>query len=374
MLIILAKHKKKLILVPLAAGVLAGGLSLLMPNIYMASTRILPPQQAQSGAAALLSQLGSVAGAAAGAAGVKNPNDTYLAMLKSRTIADKLVARFNLKSVYDQDTFDQTRKLLADNSTIAASKDGLISVDVEDKDKKRATEMANAYVAELQALTKVLAVSEASQRRLFFERQLEDTKNKLAAAEMSLSRALELHGVVSVDSDSRAVVETVSRMRAQIAAKEIQLNSMRAFVTTDNQEYKRTAAELSSLRGEFDKLQNGRPAGETSQRDAGKVGGLENIKILRDVKYQQMLYELLAKQYEAARLDEAKDSSMIQVLDVAVEPERKFKPKRAIIALLGAILGMFAAVGWAYLAERNAKAAHSAERRAQMARLKSYLW
>jgi tyrosine-protein kinase Etk/Wzc len=206
---------------------------------------------------------------------------------------------------------------------------------------------------------------------MFFENQLELAKNNLAAAEISLKRALDTHGLISVDADSRALVESVSQLRAKISAKEIQLNSMTAFVTSNNQEYRRVQEELSSLKSELSKIENGRSgalAGGNSNRE-----GLNNIKIVRDVKYYQMLYELLAKQYEVARLDEANDSAVIQVLDPALVPERKFGPKRAIIIVLAGLLALGSAIAWAFLSEGRERMARSPERSARMAELKSYL-
>ena len=369
--IVLAKHKKLIVRLPLVVGAIAAAISFALPNVYKASTKLLPPQQAQSGAAALLSQLGGVAGLA-GAAGLKNPNDLYIGMLKSRTMADKLNAQFGLQKVYGADTLEETRRILESNSTIAAGKEGLITIDVEDEDKKLAARLANAYVSELVALTKVLAVTEASQRRMFFERQLELAKDNLAKAEMTFKGALDTRGVISVDADSRAIVETVGRLRAQVSAKEIQLSSMRAFVTTSNPEFKRAQEELNSLRSELSKLENGRPAtGPSGGAAPGNQVGLENIKILRDVKYYQMLYELLAKQYEVARLDEAKDTSLIQVLDPAIEPERKSKPRRAIIVLLSAMLALIAAIIWAFISETRKRVLQAPEGVAQWEELKA---
>lgn len=358
-LIVMAKYKKLIICLPLVAAIASAAISFVLPNIYKASTKLLPPQQAQSGAAALLSQLGGAAGALAGSAGLKNPNDLYIGMLKSRTIADKLIAKFDLQKVYDEETMEKTRITLESNTVIAAGKDGLITVEVEDKDKKRAAQLANTYVSELVSLTKILAVTEASQRRVFFERQLEQSKDNLAKAEMALKSALDTHGVISVDADSRAIVETVGRLRAKISAKDIEISAMKAFVTTNNPEYKRVQEELISLRAELSKLENGRPDlrgdVETDATGSTKQVGLENIKILRDVKYYQMLYELLAKQYEVARLDEAKDTAIIQVLDPAIDPERKFKPKRSVLILICTMLGFFAAVAWAFIGEARKK-------------------
>lgn len=354
-LIVISKHKKTVIGFPLIVTIVAAIISISLPDVFKASTRLLPPQQAQSGAAALLSQLGGVAGAVGGAAGIKNPSDLYIGMLRSRTIGDRIIQRFNLMKTYQTDSQEKARKFLEEDTTITASKEGLISIEVESTEKKNVAAFANAYVEELLKLTKVLAITEAAQRRLFFEGQLEQAKNNLVVAETTLKVGLESHGVISVDSDTRAVVETVGRMRAQLAAKEIQLRAMEAFVTTSNQEYKRVNQEVISLRSEISKLQNGRPADGTSIAAGMSTGGIKNIQVLRDVKYYEMLYEMLAKQYELARLDEAKDATIIQVLDRALEPERKSKPRRAVIVMLSAMLSFCLAIIIAFFHEARNK-------------------
>ena len=370
-LIVLAKRKKLIIFVPLLFGVLAAAGSFLIPDSFKATTKILPPQQAQSGAAAILSQLGGVAGAAAGAAGIKNPNDLYIGMLKSRTIADNLIQRFNLKEDYDEKTMEKTRLELEQNTTITSGKDGLLTIEVADHGREKVAQIANAYADELLKLTKVIAVTEAGQRRLFFERQLTLTKENLAHAEAELKSSFGTHGVISVDSESRSIVETVARLRATIAAKEIQLGAMRAFVTESNQDYRRLREEISSARAELARLENGAPSLQV--KDGQYANGLENIKVLREVKYQQMLYELLSKQYEVARLDEAKDSSIIQVLDKAIVPERKFKPKRAILVLLFMFMGFLSAIAWAFIADSLARRTASASGREKLNELKMHL-
>jgi tyrosine-protein kinase Etk/Wzc len=369
--IVLAKHKKSIIGYPIAAGVLAIALSFAFPDVYQSRTKMLPPQQGQSGASALLSQLGGMAGAAAGLGGIKNPNDLYVGMLRSRTVAERLIARFNLKQAYDMDSLERTVKRLQDSTVITSGKDGIIVIEVEDLDRERAAKLANGYVDELLRLTKVLAVTDAAQRRVFFERQLETAKNNLSAAEISLKGAIATHGVISVDAESRSVVETVSRLRAQTSAKEVQLNSMQAFVTPNNPEYQRVAQELSSLRSQLAALENGR-ANATSGQAGITAGGLENIKRLRDVKYYEMLYELLAKQYEIARLDEAKDPAIIQVLDPAVPAERKFKPKRLLLGVLASAVAFFAAVFAAFVRDAKYRMLSSPRGAARWAEFKSY--
>ncbi len=371
-LIFFAKYKKSVALIPAIFAIAAVALSFALPPAFKANTKILPPQQAQSGAAALLAQLGGVAGAAAGAAGIKNPNDLYIGMLKSRNVADNLIRRFDLKAVYDETLTEKTRKELEAKTSISSGKDGLISIDVEDVDPKRATALANGYAEELLRLTKVLAVTEAAQRRVFFETQLNNSKNNLANAEASLKRALNAGGVISVDSESRGVVEVIARLRAQIAAKEIQVRAMGAFVTGNNQDLKRASEELSSARTELARLENGRHGTDVTATDNDKVG-LDSMKLLRDVKYHQMLYELLSKQYEVARLDEAKDSSIVQVLDPAQVPERKFKPKRGLILAGGLFLGFVLSILRGIILEMRAGIASDPVRAEQISRLRFYL-
>ena len=371
LLIVFAKHKKKILGATIAVAVLSSAISLVVPKTYLASTKLLPPQQTQSSAAALLSQLGGIAGAAAaGAAGIKNPNDMYIGMLKSRTVADRLIARFELRKVYQLDSQERARKRLEDSTAVMSGKDGLISIEVEGADQKLVAPLANAYVDELFRITKTLAVTDASQRRLFYERQLEATKDNLAKAEIALKGSMDTRGMVSVDAESRAILETVARLRALASAKEIELNALRPFVTTVNPDYRRAEEELKGLRAELAKLENGRGSAAPSSE---KQSGLENIKLLRDLKYQQMLYEVLAKQYEIARIDEAKDPSVIQVLDPAVEPEQRAKPRRALIVILSTIFAFLASAFWAFALEARRKAMLSPDAAARWDELKSHL-
>jgi uncharacterized protein involved in exopolysaccharide biosynthesis len=373
LLIVIAKFKKPIVMVTMAAAALSLAISFVLPKEFKATTKVLPPQQTQSSAAALLSQLGGIAGAAAGAAGagLKNPNDLYIGMLKSRTVADHLIARFNLMKLYRTESMDQARKLLEANTNITSGKDGLITIEFENEDKKLVAPLANAYVSELFGLMKTLAVTDASQRRLFYEHQLQSTKDNLANAEAALKRTMDAHGVISVDSESRTVLETVARLRAQASAKEIQLASMGAFLTPTHPDYRRASEELASLRAELSKLENG--SGASVEGTGNSSSGLENIKLLRDLKYQQMLYEVLAKQYEVARIDEAKDPSLIQVLDSAVEPERKSKPRRGLIIMLSTTFALFGSICWAFMAESRRKKLLTPEGAAQWAELRSHL-
>src|SRR5258708_1778874 len=377
LLIVLAKHKRIVIGVPFVVGIAAVIISLLLPNIYTGTTRILPPQQSASAATALLSQLGGavggLAGAAGGALGIRNLNDLYVGMLKSRTVADNLISRFELGKVYDQTLLSDARRRLEERTTITSGRDGIINVEIDDKDPKRAADLANAYVDELMKLTKVLAVTEASQRRLFFERQLVQAKDNLIAAEVTARQGLQKGGLAQVDAQGRSMIEVTARLRAQISAKEVQLGAMRTFAAEGNPELQRTQQELEALRRELARVEGSSPIAAVGKGDSTRNTGLNNLGRLRDVKYYEFLYELLAKQYQLAKIDEAKDATVIQVMDRAIEPDRKSKPKRLQIVLLSAFGALFASILWVLIREAAARANAIPEQASRFQTLREYL-
>lgn len=352
LLIVLAKHKRLLLGLPAAFATLALAYGLLAKPVFEAKTTLLPPQQQQSSAASMLASLGGLAGGAGAALGIKNPNDLYVAMLKSQFVADRLVERFNLKALYDAKTMTDARKMLEVSSKISSGKEGLISVAVEDHSPELAAQIANAYVEELRGLSKTLAVTEAGQRRLFFENQLNKAKQDLANAEIALKQIQEKTGVLQLEAQGKATMEAMATLRAQIAAKQVQLSAMKNFATDQNPDYQRARAELGGLQQQLNALTKGGKEDDVlvSRAKAPEVA-LEYIRKVRDLKYQETLFELMAKQFEIAKLDEAKDGATIQVLDVASVPERKSKPKRAMLILLAGVGGFFLACISAFLLE-----------------------
>jgi len=330
----LALHKWFLVICPVVGIAASLVIALLIPNTYTATTKILPPQQTQS-TSAVLAQLGSLAGLAGGgvASGLKNPNDLYVGMLRSRTVADNLVNRFDLQSVYEQPYRSDARRRLERESSVIAGRDGIIAIQVTDKDPKRAAALANGYVEELFSLTKVLAITEASQRRLFFEQQVEQAKANLERTQMAARQALEKGGLVQVEGQGRAMVEMTARLRAQINVKEIQIGVMRAFATAQNPELQLIQQELDVMRRELARLE-GVPNNEVKMSSSISSQGIENLNLLRDMKYSEATYELLTKQLEIAKIDEAKDSAIIQVLDRAIEPDKKSGPRRLLVVVL----------------------------------------
>jgi len=367
----LARHRKIVVSLTVAAGVVALVVAFFLPKWYTGTTKIMPPQQSQSNAVAILGQLGAIAGGAATQAlGLKNPSDIYVAILKSRSIADALVQRFDLRKVYDEDLLSEARKELARNSSISAGREGIITIEVEDRDSKRAASIANAYVEELRNRTLNLAVSEAGQRRLFFEGQLKKARGELSTAETELKKFSETAGLINPQGQIGLTVAAAAAIRAQIAAKEIQLTAMRSFATDGNPDLKRTLQELAGLRTELAKLEknSGASKGDStvSFGNAPEIG-LEYTRKYRDVKYNETLFEVLARQYEIARIDEAKDATLIQVLDAAIEPERKTRPRILAVTSIGALLGLLLALFYVWMDERLRT---SPELRARLARLR----
>ena len=371
--IVLAKHKRLVLGLPIAAAVVSVVVSLLLPNVYTGTTRILPPQQTQA-TSAVLAQLGGLAGLVGpgAATGLKNPNDLYVGMLKSRTVADNLIQRFDLNKLYDEKYQSLTRKRLQDLTTIVAGKDGIITVEVDDEDPKRAAAMANGYIEELFKLTTVLAVTEASQRRLFFERQLDLAKANLTKAEIDAQQAMHQGGVVAVEAQGRTAVETAARLRAEIAVKEVQISAMRTFAAEGNPELKRTQQELEAMKREVAKSEGGKGS-DAVEAPAADKSGINNLALLRNVKYYQTMVDLLTSQYENARLDEAKDAALIQVMDKAIVPDRKSKPKRALIVMLSTLVAALVAVLVAFVREALENARNDPEQSQRLTRLKAYL-
>jgi tyrosine-protein kinase Etk/Wzc len=350
-LIAFAKRKKLLLGLPVLFAACATLASLSMPNIYRATTKILPSQQNQSSAVAMLNQLGGFAGITPGALSIRIPTELFISMLKSRTVADNIIHRFDLQKEYGVDTLDATRQILARNTKITSGKDNLIAIEVDDNDPKRAAQIANAFVDEILKLTKRMTLTEASHRRVFIERRLQSLKDQLAEAEVAFKSVQGARGMSGGDGKARELAERAARLLARISAKEIQLGAMQAFVNVNNQEYNRGQQEIGAMRAELARLESGGLVVRGSEGSLEAQAWPDGIRILHDVKYYQMLHDLLAKQYEAARLDEAKDASIIEVLDKAVEPERHIKPERSKKVLGAALFGLLIAIFWVLIVD-----------------------
>lgn len=346
------RERRFVVLFTAVFAIVACIVAFLIPKQYTARALVMPPSQNQGSMSnMLLGQLGSLAGMGAKDLGLKNPTDLYIGILHSRTVADALIQQFNLASVYQKDHISDLRQKLKNRTDIIATKESLIQITVSDRDPKRAADMANAYVAELQKLSNTLAVTEAAQRRVFYEQQLQQAKNQLGDAEVALKQTQERTGVLELNSQARAIIDAVANVKAEIAAKEVKIQSMRSFTTEQNPELQAQEQQLAALNTQLAKLTKQQP-GTADQGDLAIPSknipevGLEYIRRYRDVKYYETVYGLVAKQYELARMDEAKEGGLVQVVDSAVTPDKKSWPPRAIIILLATVAGFLIAAGW----------------------------
>jgi uncharacterized protein involved in exopolysaccharide biosynthesis len=360
---VVADNLRLLILGPLLVGLTALGVSFAVAPTFTATVRFLPPQQQQSAAASMLANLGALGGLAGAASGLKNPSDQYLAFIKSRSVQDALIDRFSLVERYEAKLRDDARKTLQTMARASSgSKDGLITVEVDDEDPKFAAQLANAHVEELQKLLARLAVTEAQQRRTFFEKQLEQAKENLTRAE----QALKSSGINSsaLKTSPQAAVEGIARLRAGITAQEIKIASLRGYLSESAPDFRQALTELSALRTQLARAEAQEPQA---------AGGSDYVARFRDFKYHETLFELFARQYELARVDESREGAVIQVLDAAQPPERKTKPKKALIAVIATLAAGFALLLFVFVRQALHNAGRDQESAEKLGRLKAAL-
>lgn len=318
----LLQHWKLLVLAPLLAGLVALGITYLIKPTFTSRTVFLPPQQQQSAAASAIASLGALSGLAGAAAGIKSPADQYVALLQSTTVVDRLIDEFKLMQVYEREYRFEARRELAENARVSlGKKDGLITVEVDDVDPQRAAAIANRHVDELRRLTSQLALTEAQQRRVFFETQLKKTRDDLTSAQQALQASGFNPGALK--AEPKAAAEGYARLKAEVTAAEVRLQTLRRNLSETTPEVQQAQTMLGALRAQLGK----------TEATTDLTGGPDYISKFREFKYQETLFELFSRQYELARLDESREGALIQVVDVAKPAERKSKPKRAIIAV-----------------------------------------
>ena len=359
----IVENLRLLILGPLVVGLAALGITFAIPPTFTAKTSFLPPQQQQSAAASLLSSLGGLAGLAGSAAGIKNPNDQFLAFMQSRKLEDVLIKRFDLMSRYQAKKPEDARKALEGFSRLSSGKDGLITVEVDDHDPQMAADIANAYVEELGKLLDRFSVTEAQQRRQFFEKQLKETQAKLTAADLALRASGIDSSVLKTHPD--AAVGALAEVQAQIAAQEVKVASMRGYLTEQAPDFKQALTELRALQAQLGKAESNAALPKSQSSNA------DYVSRYRDFRYYETLFELFAKQFEIAKVDEAREGAVIQVLDVATPPDYKSKPKKALIAVLATLASGFMLLLWVFVRQALRHASEDSESAQQMAAIRS---
>lgn len=347
-----ARRKKVIIAVTSAAFVLSVALSFILPKVYAAKASILPPQQDSSITSVLQSSsLGSLAG---GLLGSKSQSDLWVGILNSQTVMDAVIERFNLRKLYSTKTIEDTRKKLSKNVVIEKSQEEIISVTVEDKDPKRAADMANAFVDELDKVNGGSVTTSGQRMRVFVEKRLKDANADLAAIEDKVRAFQEKYGAVKIDDQSKVVMEAMGEIKGQIMAKEVQLQTLLSYAAQSNPQVQVLKTELLEFRARLRELENG-TASNGIFLPTSKIPeiSVKYVRLLRDAKVQETLFELLTQQYELARMQEASDSSTVQFLDYAKPPEKKSKPKRSLIVLAGVFLGFFGSAGYVFFKDNG---------------------
>jgi uncharacterized protein involved in exopolysaccharide biosynthesis len=311
-------------------SVLAFGVSWLITPTFTARTSFLPPQGQQSAASAALSQLGSLSGLAGAAGGLRTQADQFVALMQSSTVADRLIDQHELMKVHGVQRRTDARKRLAMNTRITLGKrDGIISIEVDDTDRQRAADIANSYVDELRRLTNNLAITEAQVRRAFFENELKKASQQLSESQ----RALEQSGFSpgALKAEPRAAAESYAKLRAEVSFAELRLQTLSRTLQATTPEVQQQLSILGGLRAQLARAES---STTESRQDS------DYISRFRSFKYHETLFDLLSRQYEMARLDESRDSALVQVIDRAEPPELKSRPRRAINAIVAGFLGL----------------------------------
>jgi len=354
---VLGGHMMLLFVAPLVVGAATLVATGFIPPSFTAATTFMPPQQSQSAASSAMASLSALAGLAGAAGGVRNSGDQYVALMQSVTLSDRIIDRFDLMKVYDADFRVDARRVLAGNVRITLGKrDGWITVEVEDKSPQRAADMANRYVDELRRLAGALAVTEAQQRRTFFEQQLGQSREGLVRAQQALQSSGFNPGALK--AEPRAAAEAYARLKAEVTAAEVRLQTLRGSFAEGSYEVRQQLDMLNALRNQLAR----------SEQPLETANGPDYVGKFREFKYQETLFDLYAKQYELARVDESREGALIQVVDPATPPERKSKPKRAVLAVAATLLsGVFLAGFLVWRDRRPAIAFAGQERIGQVA-------
>lgn len=380
LLIVLAKRKRLIIGITMGVAICTAIISLIMSPVYMATTKILPRQKSSDSSdlashLQMLDQAGVISILSGGALGIKTSNDLYIALLNSRPVLDRIIDMFDLMKLYNSKSRDEVRRSLKDKIMAQDDKkSGIITVNIEDKDPKRAADMANAFIEELRVMNKGLSVTEAAQRRLFFEEQLKDEKDSLSKAEEAMKSFQEKTGAVKIDTQATAVIENISHLKAQIAAKEVQIKVMRTYLTSQNPDILRAEEELKGTVEQLGRLESKNEDG-SALVPTGNIpsASTEYVRRMRDLKFNETLYGLLLNQYEAAKLDEARDATVIQVIEKAVPPEKKVKPKRMQMVILAMIASLFVSIFAAFSIEYMERIKIDPENKERVETLKRYI-
>ena len=339
-----------------AAAILSILYSLTLKNVYTAKATMLPPQKDSGGggAAALIASMGG--GLAGLAGGLGGSADLYIGILRSRTVAASVVKRLDLHTEFKSEDSDSAITTLQGLAKFQAGKDGIISVTVDYNDPAKAALLANTFIDELQKKSQQLNLTKASTERSFLEKRLVVVKQDLKTAEEEMKSFQEKNKTIKADSQAAAAIEGIARLRAEMVSREVQLAALRNSMTDESAEVRTLLAGMAKLKSQLNAMSgSGGGGGVIPSVGSAPSIGVEYIRRLRELKIQEALFEQLTKQFELAKINEARDSSSIQVLDEAVVPLHKSKPKRSLIVILSTITAFFCSIFLVFIREYLSK-------------------
>jgi uncharacterized protein involved in exopolysaccharide biosynthesis len=343
---------------------LAAIVAFLIPKTYKATARLMPPDNQNNSALAMLAAVGgggTMGGLAGDLLGMKSTGDLFIGVLRSSTVEDRLVDKFDLRKVYHTSFYDSARATLESNTQISEDrKSGIISIDVFDRDPKRAAAIAQAYVEELNGAISDLSTSSARRERIFLEERLKAVKQDLDNASEDLGRFSSKHATLDVQQQGRAMLEGAANVQGQLIAAESELQGLRQMYSDNNVRVRALQARIADLKQSMQKI-GGAPVSDTKPDKAGAdADGIPSIRRLpvlgvqwsdlyRRTRIQEAVFETLSKQYELAKVQEAKEIPTVKVLDPPKVPERKFGPPRLVIGVLGTLISFLLSVSWCFL-------------------------
>lgn len=349
--LLLRKHIRRNLLFAAAGFLLMLGLMLTTKVKYSATAVLLVPQSNPSASSlALQMATGGLGTGGMGLLGAGGQYQVYEDILRSRTVAYRLIEQYDLVKLYKAKDEEAAKKILASRTELVSEKEGMISVTVEDTDPKRAADIANSYLSELDRMNQELAITSAGQQRAYFEREMVKEKNALEDAEVDLKRTQEQAGVLVPQSQALAHLSAIETTRAQIRLRQIELGSLMQGATDQNPRVVQLRAEIDSLEAQLNAMQKG-GGGPVEGTPSSKVPeiSLEYLRKAREVKFHEALFELLARQYEIAKQEEGKTISMIQVLDKAIPSKHKSWPPRTLFCILGLAGGALIGAGYTFV-------------------------
>ncbi len=335
--------------------------SLLQPKIYESTATLLPSLESGQGGGlrSFIAATGVMQGLSIALPGTPaTPTDLFVAMLESRIMAEEVIRKLDLKKRYNSKTMGSARATLNGRTTIKVSKEKILSITVEDTNPQWAADIANSYVAHLDLLNQTLKVSKASQNRAFVEKRLSENQVSLVKAEEAFKEFQIQNKTVAVDAQSAAMMQAAAQIQGQIMAQEVQIHMLSSYLSHDNPELARSESTLKGLKRQLSLMEIGKegkgmlpgdrlhPAMITVPELALAYG-----RLLRDLKVQESLYTLLVSQYEQAKLEEARDTPTVQVLDPAIPAEQKSKPKIKLNMMIAGVLALFLGIFLAFFLE-----------------------